>query len=105
MAELGNFQKITEDPVIYHKDLRPLEYVVGDAVGRLGAPIYPMGVIDEKLKVYLPLGGVDSGTIEQITESQKQLGKLQKQEANARKRVAQLARRLPRDWRDREWRF
>ena len=32
----------------YHKDLRPLEYVVGDAVGRLGAPIYPMMEIDER---------------------------------------------------------
>ncbi len=64
LAELGSFQKFTEDPVIYHKDLRPLEYVVGDAVGRLGAPIYPMGVIDEQLQDYVtPDGQTISGTM------------------------------------------
>lgn len=64
LAELGSFQKITEDPIIFHKDLRPLEYVVGDAVGRLGAPIYPMMKIDEALQDYTtPDGQVMSGTM------------------------------------------
>ncbi len=64
LAELGNFKKVPEDPVIYHKDLRPLEYVVGDAVGRLGAPIYPMMAIDEKLQDYTtPDGEVLSGAM------------------------------------------
>ena len=64
LAELGHWEKITEDPIIYHKDLRALEYVVGDAVGRLGAPIYPMGKIDEALKNYTtPDGQVLSGTM------------------------------------------
>jgi len=45
LAELGRFVQVKQDQVIYHKDLRPLEYVVGDAVGRLTAPIYPMSDI------------------------------------------------------------
>jgi multidrug efflux pump subunit AcrB len=64
LAELGSFVRIQEDPIIYHKDLRPLEYVVGDAVGRLGAPIYPMAKIDEKLADYVtPDGQTISGTM------------------------------------------
>lgn len=64
LAELGSWEKIKEDPIIYHKDLRPVEYVVGDAVGRLGAPIYPMMTIDEKLKDYTtPDGQVMQGTM------------------------------------------
>ncbi len=49
LGELGRFVRADEDSVIYHKDLRPLEYVVGDAVGRLGAPIYPMLTVDDRL--------------------------------------------------------
>ncbi len=52
LGELGQFHKSGEDPIIYHKDLRPLEYVVGDAVGRLGAPIYPMLKVEERLRTY-----------------------------------------------------
>ena len=64
LAELGSFERIQEDPIIYHKDLRPLEYVVGDAVGRLGAPIYPMAKIDDKLVDYVtPDGQTISGTM------------------------------------------
>jgi len=64
LAELGSFERIEEDPIIYHKDLRPLEYVVGDAVGRLGAPIYPMLEVDEKLQDYVtPDGQTLSGTM------------------------------------------
>ncbi|MET0050051.1 MAG: efflux RND transporter permease subunit, partial [Candidatus Thiodiazotropha sp.] len=64
LAELGHFRKMTEEPIIYHKDLRPLEYVVGDAVGRLGAPIYPMLKVDELLENYTtPDGVVMSGTM------------------------------------------
>jgi multidrug efflux pump subunit AcrB len=64
LAELGHFVKAPEEPVIFHKDLRPLDYVVGDAVGRLGAPIYPMMTVDEKLKDYRTPDGVTlSGTM------------------------------------------
>lgn len=42
LSELGEFVKVSRDPIIFHKDLRAVEFVVGDAVGRLGAPIYAM---------------------------------------------------------------
>ena len=64
LAELGQFTRMPEEYMIYHKDLRPLEYVVGDAVGRLGAPIYPMLTVDRLLKDYTtPDGMVMSGTL------------------------------------------
>jgi multidrug efflux pump subunit AcrB len=63
LAELGRFEVRPQDPVIYHKDLRPLEYVVGDAVGRLGAPIYPMLTLEDMLEYYrTPDGVVMSGS-------------------------------------------
>jgi len=64
LAELGQFARMPEEYMIYHKDLRPLEYVVGDAVGRLGAPIYPMLKVDDILQDYTtPDGVVMSGTM------------------------------------------
>jgi multidrug efflux pump subunit AcrB len=64
LAELGRFVKVPQDPIVYHKDLRPLEYVVGDAVGRLGAPLYPMLAMEDRLKGYTtPDGVVMSGTM------------------------------------------
>jgi multidrug efflux pump subunit AcrB len=63
LAELGRFVEVEQDPVVYHKDLRPVEYVVGDAVGRLGAPLYPMLEVEERLEDYMtPDGEVISGT-------------------------------------------
>ena len=58
LAELGRFVTVNQDPIFYHKDLRPVEYVVGDAVGRLGAPIYPMIALDEELQGYTTPDGV-----------------------------------------------
>ncbi len=64
LAELGRFVKTPQDPVVYHKDLRPLEYVVGDAVGKLGAPLYPMLEVERRLADYqTPDGVVMSGTM------------------------------------------
>lgn len=62
LGELGEFVKIPEDAPIFHKDLRAVDYVVGDAVGRLGAPIYPMLKVEEALQDYTtPDGEVMSG--------------------------------------------
>ncbi|MGB0722817.1 MAG: efflux RND transporter permease subunit [Gammaproteobacteria bacterium] len=58
LAELGRFEQVAQDPILYSKDLRPVEYVVGDAVGRLGAPIYPMLEMEEKLQDYKTPDGV-----------------------------------------------
>ncbi len=42
LRELGVFQKIPEEDIIYRKDLRAVEYVVADVGGDLAAPIYVM---------------------------------------------------------------
>jgi multidrug efflux pump subunit AcrB len=64
LTELGRFVKIPQDPIVYHKDLRPLEYVVGDAVGKLGAPLYPMMEVERRLADYKTPDGVTlSGTM------------------------------------------
>lgn len=59
LAELGKFIQIPQDPVIFQKDLRPVEFVVGDSVGmatpeghRLSAPIYGMLDIEAMLRTY-----------------------------------------------------
>ena len=52
LSELGQFVKEKEDPIIYTKDLRGIEYVVGEMEGRLGAPIYGMLSIEDIVKEY-----------------------------------------------------
>ena len=58
LAELGYFEKGMEDDVIYHKDLRPIEYVTGEMEGRLGAPIYGMYGVEDQLEKYTTADGV-----------------------------------------------
>jgi multidrug efflux pump subunit AcrB len=63
LAELGRFVEAPADHIVYHKDLRPVEYVVGDAVGKLGAPLYPMLEMETLLEDYVtPDGQTISGT-------------------------------------------
>jgi multidrug efflux pump subunit AcrB len=50
LGELGRFVARIEDPILYHKDLRPVEYVVGDAVYDLPAPIYAMNDIERRIQ-------------------------------------------------------
>ena len=70
LAELGRFVRVPEDPIIYHKDLRPMEYVVGEMAGRLGAPIYGMLGVESLLDGYrTPDGVVMSGTLTDAPES------------------------------------
>ena len=61
LSELGKFVEVERDPIIFHKDLRPVEFVVGDAVGRLGAPIYAMLDVEKILaeKGYTAPDGVE----------------------------------------------
>ena len=69
LGELGEFVKDFRDPMIFHKDLRPVEFVVGDSVGELPAPIYAMNDIDEKLKDHpTPDGVIMSGTMTSAPE-------------------------------------
>ena len=52
LGELGKFVMADEDPIIYHKNLRDVEYVTGEMTGRLGAPIYGMFDVEDKLEDY-----------------------------------------------------
>lgn len=73
LAELGRFVQEQQDPIYYQKDLRSVEYVVGDSVGiydattdeySLSAPIYGILEIEGFLKDYVTPDGVnliDSG--------------------------------------------
>ena len=64
LGELGQFVPDVRDPMIFHKDLRAVEFVVGDSVGELPAPIYAMNDIDNKLKDHpTPDGVIMSGTM------------------------------------------
>ena len=58
LVELGRFVEAQQDPVIYHKDLRPVEYVVGEAVGDFAAPIYGMFEVEDLLQDYVTPDGV-----------------------------------------------
>jgi multidrug efflux pump subunit AcrB len=49
LRELGHFERMLEDDIIYHKDLRPVEYVVADVGGRLAAPVYGMMQVEDLL--------------------------------------------------------
>jgi len=57
LFELGSFKQVPADPIIYHKDLRSVEYVVGESIGKLAAPIYGMFEVDELLKDYITPDG------------------------------------------------
>ncbi|MEI6413198.1 MAG: efflux RND transporter permease subunit, partial [Pseudomonadota bacterium] len=49
LRELGRFEKVPEDDLIFHKDLRSVEYVVADVGGRLAAPVYAMLQVQDQL--------------------------------------------------------
>jgi len=49
LAEVGQFVDGLQDQPLFFKDLRSMQYIVGDAVGRLAAPTYGMFAIDQKL--------------------------------------------------------
>jgi multidrug efflux pump subunit AcrB len=60
LRELGRFEQVWEDPIIYHKDLRDVEYVVAEVGGNLAAPVYGMLQVQDLLKdnEYLAPDGV-----------------------------------------------
>ena len=68
LTELGRFVKAKQEPIYYQKDLRPVEYVVGDSVGvyngikntySLSAPIYGMLEVENLLKDYETPDGIN----------------------------------------------
>ena len=58
LGELGKFVRAEAEQIIYHKDLRSIEYVTGEMEGRLGAPIYGMFNIEDLLEKYKTPDGV-----------------------------------------------
>jgi len=58
LAELVRVEHGLLDQPIYHKDLLPVTYIVGDAAGRNDSPLYGMFALREKLFAQpLPEGG------------------------------------------------
>ncbi|MBF0448417.1 MAG: efflux RND transporter permease subunit, partial [Magnetococcales bacterium] len=58
LGEVGKFVKGIQDPILFHKDLRPVEYVTGEVTGLLDAPIYGMMDVDDMIKSYTTPDGV-----------------------------------------------
>lgn len=57
ISELGSFVYKKQDDLIFHKDLADVEYVLGEPIGRLSAPIYAMFGVDELLLDYQTIDG------------------------------------------------
>jgi multidrug efflux pump subunit AcrB len=49
LRELGSFQRVPEEDIIYRKDLRAVEFVVADVGGTLAAPVYAMFQIQDAM--------------------------------------------------------
>ncbi|MCW8916094.1 MAG: efflux RND transporter permease subunit [Magnetovibrio sp.] len=58
LSELGRFERVQQDHLIFHKDLRPVEFVTGEVAGRLAAPIYGMFEVEDLLVDYVTPDGV-----------------------------------------------
>jgi len=58
LSELGSFVKDIEEEIIFHKDLRDVEFVTGENAGELAAPIYGMFQVDDMLADYIAPDGV-----------------------------------------------
>ncbi len=58
LAELGHFERLPRQQMIFHKDLRPVEFVLGDTTGTYAAPIYAMLDIEKRLERYTAPDGV-----------------------------------------------
>jgi multidrug efflux pump subunit AcrB len=58
LGELGRFVAESRDDIIFRKDLRPVEFVLGDAKGRLAAPIYAQMDVDRLLESRVTPDGV-----------------------------------------------
>jgi len=58
LGELGRFVLEEDEKIIWHKDLRDVEFVVGEMEGRLGAPIYGMFNVEAFTDQYTTPDGV-----------------------------------------------
>ncbi|MCU7967971.1 MAG: efflux RND transporter permease subunit, partial [gamma proteobacterium symbiont of Bathyaustriella thionipta] len=58
LGQLGEFVEQVRESFVIRKDLRPIEYVVGDATGRLAAPVYAQMDVSRLLEDYTTPDGV-----------------------------------------------
>ena len=58
LSELGHFEEVPREQMIFHKALRAVEFVVGDTTGQYAAPIYAMLDIEKRLKDYTTPDGL-----------------------------------------------
>jgi multidrug efflux pump subunit AcrB len=49
LRELGSFERVPEEAIVYRKDLRGVEYVVADVGGTLAAPVYAMIQVEKRI--------------------------------------------------------
>ncbi len=56
LAELGVFSRGYKEAIVFHKDLRDVEYVTGEVVGEFAAPIYGMFDVWDMLDLEENLG-------------------------------------------------
>ncbi|MEJ1375106.1 MAG: efflux RND transporter permease subunit [Candidatus Sedimenticola sp. (ex Thyasira tokunagai)] len=49
LRELGEFERVVEEDIIFHKDLRGVEFVTADVGGVLAAPVYGMFQVQDLL--------------------------------------------------------
>ncbi|MCK5696742.1 MAG: efflux RND transporter permease subunit [Gammaproteobacteria bacterium] len=56
LAELGLFSKGYKEAIIFHKDLRDVEYVIGEVQGKLASPIYAILEVNKFLQKEENLG-------------------------------------------------
>ena len=58
LAEIARIEKTTIEHPIYHKNLKPVVYVIGDVAGKEESPVYAMFKINKELdKLKAPDGG------------------------------------------------
>ncbi len=50
LSELGTFIREFEDKPIFHKDLRPVEFVTAETIGELAAPVYGQFEVENLIK-------------------------------------------------------
>ncbi|MCK5903612.1 MAG: efflux RND transporter permease subunit [Cocleimonas sp.] len=58
LSELGQFIREVQDKPIYHKDLRAVEFVTAEGLGKFAAPVYGMMEIGDLLEDYRTPDGV-----------------------------------------------
>jgi multidrug efflux pump subunit AcrB len=58
LSELGTFVKNKQEDIIFHKDLKPLEFVTAEVQNPYPAPVYGMFEVQDLLKDYISPDGV-----------------------------------------------